>query len=451
MGPWVAVIAGVSLAGAGAPSASWLTDDRPDRAQLEATAARVAPMVAAITGRSFTHLPEVVLADPGRLERVLIEEQAHLLRNAGGLSADDARDAARRSAVDLAPTFVGKYGFLDDRLYLVPDGVRRALANEGLPASLLPGVLTLVLAHELTHALQDQQERLEDVVGLRPGDDGVMAVNCLVEGHAVWVHEQVGAALGLDDEVRAVAQILGYDASNDDISGDPDRFYTSYVYGRGRGFVDWHTREKGAEEIWKILRDPPALSAMIVHPERYVGGPAPEPSARIQAALRHGSDRLAQEAWSAEEEAVGDYDVRKRLVHSDAPGELADTIQQAWTARRSNRDVAGAEVEYLRFDSAESAWAYVEAMHHHSRALLRDAQRETHGAVHGDASLWNAVPSADLAAREVIAMPLLDGQHLSTHWVAAGQVVVQIVLINAPSSERRVAAEIERVLRAASP
>jgi hypothetical protein len=433
----------------GAPAAGgWVSGEHLQRAELEQMEVAIAPLVEQVTGRQFDKLPPVVVADTARLERVLVDEQVHLLRRLGDVPMEEARADAKDTAENLAESFVGKYGFLDGNLYVLPGGVDGALATQGLDPSLARDVMELVIAHELTHALQDQQADLAHVVELRDENDAIMAVNCLVEGQAVWVQEQVGALLGLDGAVAAVARILGYEPGHPQIADDPERFYTSYVYGQGRNFVAWEAARGGSEAVWAVLADPPGASSMIVHPETYVPGPPRVAPERIGAALRRGRDRLVEPAWRADEEILGDYDVRKRLIHSDAPSELADRVVSAWSARGvPSGGFAGAELELIHFDSPADAVSYVEAMHLHSSEMLADAQGESEGAVRGFTDAWDHFRLADLAARELIALPMLDDQQMSTHWVARGPYVVQVVLVNAPPSEHTVAAQIERVLR----
>jgi hypothetical protein len=389
----------------------------------------------------------VVIADVPRIERVLYEEQVHLLRSGSGMPADEARRQARSSVADTGATFVGKYGFLDHNLYVVPSAVRAALADEGLDPDLQTAVLELVVAHVLTHALQDQQADLDEAVIHRSGNDSVMALNCLVEGHAVWVHEQVGAARGHPEAVAAVAKILGYDLGRPAIGIDPERYYTSYVYGQGRAFVDHFVQRQGTEVVWAMLENPPLASSMIIHPATYGSSPLPMRE-RTREALRRGRDHLVSAGWDLGEEVLGDFDLRERLVKARAPMLLADRMVGAWTTRGATEEgSAGAEVELLRFDGADAAWSYVEAMHANAETVQEASITERESAIAWTVSLWDGVPRADLAAREVIAVPSVDGQQLSTHWVARGPYVVQVMLVNAPPSERRVAAQIERVLR----
>ncbi len=426
----------VGLSGAG----------RSSRMAIEQTVEEIAPLVAQIAGRRFTQVPGVLIADIPRIEQVLYEEQVHLLRNATDLGTEAARREARAAVANTGGLFVGKYGFLDHNLYIVPGAVRAALAEEGLDPTLESAVLELVIAHELTHALQDQQADLDESVIHQSGKDAVMALNCLIEGHAVWVHEQVGRARGHPEAVDAVARILGYDLGSPH-GVDPGRYYTSYVYGQGRTFVEHHLTRGGPEAVWTLFVHPPLSSSMIVDPATYGNAPATLPE-ETRRALRRGRDRFVGDEWTLGEEVVGDFDLRERLMEARASTHLADRLVGAWATRGAPKaGAAGAEVQLLRFDAADAAWSYVQAMHANAGTLLADAMSETNGAIEGTVGLWDGVPSSDLAAREVIGLTSMNGQQLSTHWVARGPYVVQVVLVNAPPSERTVAAQINRVLR----
>ena len=214
-----------------------LARDASADAMLQRLTADLVPLVEAAAGAPFTAVPEVVLADRGQLARVVYDEQRYLLGALTEQSDAEADAAAQRTAEAVAQLFAGKYGFLDKRLYLSLEAIAEAIASRGADPSLAVPMVQLVLAHELAHALQDQHADLDALVVDAPSGDAVMAANCLVEGHAVFVHEAVGDALGLGDAVALMADLLGY---ADPSPATPDRFASHYVYGRGRSFVRWH-------------------------------------------------------------------------------------------------------------------------------------------------------------------------------------------------------------------
>lgn len=406
--------------------------------------AELMPLVEAAAGARFTETPEVVLADQTQLAEVLYEEQRHLLTRLTDLTDDEAAEAARASADNLAAVFAGKYGFLDKRLYLSIDVITERLEAQGAPASLAGPMVTVVLAHELAHALQDQHAELEQVVSHAGTADGVMAANCLVEGHAVWVHEQVAASLGLHQASDMMAHALGYHADAR-TPRDPDAFYTAYVYGLGRDFVDWHTRDGGTERIWGLFAEPPAHTAVIAHPRAWAEGRRPAPRG-LARAMRRAARRLGHPDWTQSTQPLGDYDVREQLLMGGAGPQLADRVDSAWHAQSIGGPGLGVQVQTLRFDAPAMAQAYVLNMGRH--AAFKTAAMHDDDHVIASAGVFDGIAS-DVSARESIALSMgVVPQELGTVWLAEGRDVVQIITVNRSPSDRHIARAARPVMRA---
>jgi hypothetical protein len=406
----------------------------------------VAPMVEEASGRDFVVLPEVVHASRDQLADVVYQEQLHLLRDVDGLSEEEAERSARRTAIEMSGAFAGKYGFLDGRLYVSVEGISDSLALEGAPQWMLRPMIRLVIAHELTHALQDQHSDLETLVAAAPSGDAIMAINCAVEGHAVWVHEQVAERTNNHGTSVVLSRMLGYDQPARKRM-NPDHFYHTYVYGLGREFVAWHHEQGGNERVWQVLAAPPLATSMIVDPGSW-GAQVGRVDPTVQRVLRRASERLAGKGWQPTDEAMGDYDVRDQLVRAGADSELADGLALGWNSRLVGGAMAGVEVQLLEFESPVSASAFVDALREQA-----EAQAERVGVdlfISADAGAFDLV-RGDSSAREAITVTLLGEEledHLGRIWVARGNVVVQVVLVNAPANERQVAASIDRVFRA---
>jgi len=400
------------------------------------------PAVEAAAGARFRDTPQVVLADQAQLAEVLYEEQRHLLRQLTELPDAEIDEAARASADDLSAVFAGKYGFLDKRLYLSIDVITERLAAEGAPPSLAGPLVKVVLAHELTHALQDQHADLERVVSHSGTADGVMAANCLVEGHAVWVHEKVAHALGLDQASEVMARALGYGSARE--PADLDAFYTAYVYGLGRDFVAWHGAHGGTERLWEIFAEPPSLTATIAHPHGWAEGHRDAPRG-LARAMRRASRRPGRAEWQLSAEPMGDYDVREQLVIGGAGPRLADRVDGAWHAQSVGGPGLGVQVQAIRFDRPAMAQAYVLSMGRH--AAFKTAAIDTDDQVVASAGVFDAVP-ADASARESIALSVGTApQELGTVWLAEGRDVVQVITVNRGAGDRRIARAVRPVLR----
>jgi len=130
------------------------------QAEIEAMVAELIPVVEEQAGRHFTSIPPVVIATPDDMAQVLYAEQLYLLTQVSGVPLPQAQRAARATSAELSEAFAGKYGFLDKRLYIMTQGINQALAQRGAPPELVRPVFEIVVAHELVHALQDQQADL---------------------------------------------------------------------------------------------------------------------------------------------------------------------------------------------------------------------------------------------------------------------------------------------------
>lgn len=412
-------------------------------AELEAVRDEVLPLVEEIAGRTLDPVPEMVLATPKVLGRVVADEQRHLLVGSG-VALEDADRAAQATARETAAAFAGKYGFLDGRLYVSVDGLEDALAIEGYPEWMLRPALRVVIAHELVHALQDQEVNLDHAVIDAGSGDAVMALNCLVEGHAVWVHEEVGARLHLEEAVAAVDDLLGTDTPFRRRM-DPREFQQRYVYGLGRDFVAWHVARGGTDRVWDVVAHPPTSTARIVAP--WAGDTAPLPlTGRERRRLQRAGERLAGPGWQTDAQPLGDFDLRDQLVRAGADQAIANDLRVGFNTRVVGGAMAGAEVQVLRFDDAAGARAFVQGMRR---------QAEDQAAAVGPDPFIHAVATdfdrvrGDTAGREAITVSLFGSSvdRLGKVWVARGPHVVQVVLVNSPATDRQVATSIERAFR----
>ncbi len=424
------------------PSA-WAASTISD-AELASMVDEIAPVVEDVAGRRFVKLPEVVMADPRALEDVVYQEQVHLLSDVEGMPEEQIQESARRTAAQVAGAFAGKYGFLDGRLYVSIDGIRYTLGERRAPDHLLRPMVRVVIAHELAHALQDQHTDLDFLVRHAHGSDAVMAINCAVEGHAVWVHEEVGSRMGLTEAVDLMADLLGYDEPIRRRM-DPEDFYNSYVYGLGRDFVAFHAALGGTEQVWRVLSEPPERTSAIVSPERW-GEHGLDVDAQVQRTLARASRRLADREWRAQDARMGDFDVRDQLIRSGGNADLADSLLGGWNARTVGGPMQGVEVQLLRFDGADGALAFVEDMMAQAQAQASNVGMDPF--IRAEATTFDDV-RADASAREAIRVRLFGevGDDLGRIWVARGPDVVQVVTVNSSATDRSIARSIEKVFR----
>jgi hypothetical protein len=143
----------------------------------------------------------------------------------------------------------------------------------------------LVVAHELTHALQDQHWGLptDPEPGTRTNTDRILARRALLEGDATWASFATVAGGGLDDDTRArvLRQLDGLRAQL--AAALPDvpqllRDTLAFQYQDGTKFVDRLLARGGWPAVDRAQGDPPTSSEQVLHPERYLAAARDTPT-----------------------------------------------------------------------------------------------------------------------------------------------------------------------------
>jgi hypothetical protein len=235
---------------------------------------KLQPLVAQASGRTFTKLPPVKLVTRNEIIPVLVKDFAPQWRMQMPDAPEEQIERLSHSmAESMAPVMLGKYGFATKTLYLLPGNLVPLMKLVKIEPAKQSAVLQLIIAHELTHALQDQQVHLQDLIARGGTRDRMMALNATIEGHAMLVQEQVGGLLKLDAAARTLSnQIVAGALEVDDpmlqMMTNMYRQLFNDIYLGGRDFMTWHLQRGGTDALWRILAAPPPVTAMLYHPER---------------------------------------------------------------------------------------------------------------------------------------------------------------------------------------
>ena len=343
----VALAATLTIAGPSGAPATAEPDARPDsgpaldRASLVRISRRSTPAVARrverIRGLRFKNIPDPEVVDSEFLNRLGLREAT---RGEGGLGlgADDAfgaitgllgpderLEAAYESTGDLA---AAAYDPATKRLYVVSDAV---VANRAL--------VEFVLAHELDHAIEDQNFGLpgEDAID----DDQALAETALTEGSATSVMTDY-AARNLDP-FELLAATDGIDTG----TGAVPKAYVeqlTWAYLGGLRFINALRELAGS---WKLVdyaleSRPPASTEQILHPRKYVQDERPDP-VRIDGAP------LRAAGWRpADRDVLGELST-SQLLELGVEHPFAKRAAAGWDGDRYElwrRNVAPADCEY---------------------------------------------------------------------------------------------------------
>jgi hypothetical protein len=142
----------------------------------------------------------------------------------------------------------------------------------------------IALAHELAHALADQQHPLRKFINDADGDEQGTARQSVIEGQATWLSwAYLSKKAGGRGEVpRALLDRLseGAGASGDDFPVFTQaplyiRESLTFPYTDGMRFQDAVYRELGPGAFERVFRDPPRSTQHIMHPETYLASRMP--------------------------------------------------------------------------------------------------------------------------------------------------------------------------------
>lgn len=210
-----------------------------------------------------------------------------------------------------------------------------------------------VIAHEVTHALQDEHFRIaEGAFAPRPRDhDGELAALALIEGDATNVQSRYVAALSPAQLVRELARTLGSIPS--DATGGSVAYLQrelEYPYAAGGAFVQALRARGGQRLLDRAFRHPPRTTAAVLDPARYLAGDPPArevslPSGSYDFATTFGAEDLVAltgrdalaRAWLGGRIGVGPLGLELRLATTRAAAvaaALARTLPPAATIAR---------------------------------------------------------------------------------------------------------------------
>src|SRR5712664_4783174 len=214
------------------------------------------------------------------------EIRAHLIQE-----MDEDKDAAERyagarsaEAFGLLPKGFDLDSFMVDLLTEQIAGLYDPKAHEFYVADWIPiDDQRMVMAHELTHALEDQHFKIEAwAKAARPNDDGELARESVLEGSAMAAMVEYL----LQGSGKSVTEMPEFDPSTltGDLGNTPSlqkappfiKDTLVFPYFSGMTFTAAALKPGGWSSLGKVFSNPPASTQQIMHPNLYKSGHVPQ-------------------------------------------------------------------------------------------------------------------------------------------------------------------------------
>jgi hypothetical protein len=229
-------------------------------------------------------------------------------------------------------------GFYDPHgkeMVLVEGGANLGIWNSAAQFMIQRDIVgEMLLAHELTHALQDQNFDLgANLDKVKDDGDRALALKSVAEGDATLAgfayavgRMDDSTADTLADNLRQLPKALAADAPD-----TPEGLSAPllFQYSEGVRFVSEAYRRGGWSAVDALYRNPPQSSHQILHPALYFDGPAPQP--RIELA---GYERIMNGWKKADDDTYGELLLRVILERNLGKQSAELGLASRWTADR---------------------------------------------------------------------------------------------------------------------
>ena len=421
--------------------------------EIQSFVAEVVPRIEQILGRKFKSIPPIVVDDAEAVARIFAGDLEPTFRKENPeISEAELPKAVLAEARERLPEILGKYGLKVKRLGLMPSQLGPTMAQHHIDPKHGPGIMRLLIAHELTHALQADYV---DVLGLltrSPTEDATGACTAVIEGQAMFVQERVARALKLDAAASQYNKIFSLGgAESDDADSRDLAVYQEFVYMAGKRFVEHHYEKGGAERIWEILAHPPLATSMISRPESYRATLPKRPD--LGKALSAAAGEFAGK-WTVQEEDVGEIQLRVIYGNSDrtAFDGFAEGVVAARTLSAHAEDGGEGQILLLVLQDGKAAPRAVDFLSQSIAQELKVESQDGSVRVKESGETQYADVRCDASRSHTLVLVDAKGQNVLDKRVvlaARGSVVLQLTTADYLIPKARLAKLIEGILQAA--
>ena len=255
------------------------------------------PVVEKVCARKFQAPPIALLSDAGDMMRVFrVEIEPQVARFYRGQAAARIRRAVQLRADLLGNSAIGKYELSSGRVLVVPERVTSNMRSLGIDDADERAVLQLFVAHELVHALQDQEMQFGRRYANTTAADVIDSLVLRTEGHAVLCSELVMRELGKASVIAPSRAIIAgskrpLQELGSFLSVRQTRCRPTLMYLTGADLLAEAYVRGGIEQVWQIVRGEGPIGELL-RPQ-----PKLQEIANLEACFGTIGDRLGGRTW----------------------------------------------------------------------------------------------------------------------------------------------------------
>ncbi len=233
------------------------------QADLGAIRDRMVPLVERYAGRKFKSKPKIQVTHNSTLGQIL---NAEFEAQFGHMFPTLAKKELERFTSTMAGVtslgLLGKFDTDSKVLYILPGMFDIMVKAKKISKRHELELLTLIVAHELTHALQDTWFPLSVAIAGIDDQSGMHAYSGCIEGHATYIQDLIAKELGIEAAAREYHTLLvgKKTKARMDFALRYQRSLSSFYYSRGARFFEALVKKRGKSAAWELLENPPIRS-----------------------------------------------------------------------------------------------------------------------------------------------------------------------------------------------
>jgi hypothetical protein len=166
---------------------------------------------------------------------------------------------------------LGRYSPNSRKIFFLPGNLKPVMRSLGLEHRFMRDLIEVIMAHELTHCVQDTKFKLADRMQSMHSKEELTAWMMLIEGHASWVQERVADELGLAESAQSFAAQMMNKHQQVGARGSEGMLEANIRgYIKGKLFVEAVHEKGGIKAVQRLFENPPTSTRLIEDPELYL-------------------------------------------------------------------------------------------------------------------------------------------------------------------------------------